>query len=155
MSNIRLVEKEDVKGLKILLDTINLFPSEMLDGMISDYLNNPHSKSVWFTYIEENEHVALGFCIKEKLTNETYNLLAVGVSSNHQRKGIATKMISFIENYLKGQGGRLLIIETSSTEEFQKAIKLYKKLNYSKLSTIKDFWDDNDDKLVFGKKLYK
>jgi ribosomal protein S18 acetylase RimI-like enzyme len=153
MPQINLVKKEDVEGLKKLLDTINLFPSEMLDGMIYDYLHNPDTKSVWFTCIEANEHVAVGFCTKEKLTNETYNLLAIGVSKAHQRKGIASKMIHFIEDHLKAKGSRMLIIETSSVDEFKQARKLYEKLNYTQLAQVKDFWDDNDHKLIFGKKL--
>ena len=153
MSQIRLAKKEDITGLKRLLDNINLFPSELLDGMIHDYLHNPNTKSVWFTCIEDKEPIALGFCSKEKLTNETYNLLAIAVSNDHQRKGIASKMIHFIEEHLKTQGCRMLIIETSSIDEFQQARNLYEKLNYIQLAQVKDFWDENDDKLIFGKKL--
>lgn len=153
MPQIGLVKKEDISGLKKLLDDINLFPSQLLDGMISDYLNNPNSKSVWFVCLENKEPIALGFCAKEKLTNETYNLLAIAVSNKHKRKGIASKMIYFIEDHLKSKGCRMLVIETSSIEEFKKARSLYKKLNYIQLAEVKDFWDDNDDKLIFGKKL--
>lgn len=46
MNNIRKVIKSDLEGLKHVLDTIELFPAEMLDDMISDYFENPVSEEI-------------------------------------------------------------------------------------------------------------
>jgi len=152
-TSIRKVEKEDLEHLKSVLDSIELFPSEMLDDMISDYFDNPDSQDIWFTAIENNEPVSIGYCAPEKLTEGTFNLYAIGVRSDIQGKGIGSKMMRYLEHKLKEEGHRILIVDTSGTDEFQLTRKFYENLNYNKEATIRDFWKEGDDKIVFWKKL--
>jgi len=150
---IRPISKSDIEGLKKVVDSSELFPSEYLDEMISDYLNNPETQDIWFTNIDDNTPTAIGYCISEKLTNGTYNLLAIGVAKDSQRRGIATEMMRYIEQRLKQINGRILIVETSSDDAQIGARKFYDKIGYTQMAAIKDFWNDGEDKIVFWKKL--
>jgi ribosomal protein S18 acetylase RimI-like enzyme len=150
---IRPVTKTDIDGLKQVVDSSELFPSEYLDEMISDYFDNPDTQDIWFTYIENNKQVAIGYCVPEKFTDGTYNLLAIGVSQDTQRKGIASQMMNYIEQRLKQNYGRILIVETSSDDAQIGARIFYKKIGYAQEAVIKDFWKDGEDKIVFLKKL--
>lgn len=150
---IREVIHSDVDSLKIVLDSCGLFPSEYLDEMISDYFNNLDTNEIWFTYVENNSPISIGYCIPEKLTSGTYNLLAIGVSENHQRKGVAVEMMNFIEQKLKTIGARVLIVETSSDDAQIGARNLYQKLGYNQEAVIRDFWNEGEDKIVYWKKL--
>jgi ribosomal protein S18 acetylase RimI-like enzyme len=150
---IRKVTKEDLKGIKEVLDSSELFPSEYLDDMIADYFNNPSTVDIWFIAIENNMCIALGYCIPEKLTDGTYNLLAIAVRKEFQGKGIGHLMMNFIEQLLKENNRRLLIVETSSGEQYDLTRKFYLKLNYLPTAVIKDFWNEGEDKIVFWKKL--
>ncbi len=150
---IRPVSKSDIDGLKKVIDSSGLFPSEYLDEMISDYFDNPESKDIWFTNIDDNRPTAIGYCVPEKLTNGTYNLLAIGVTQDSQRSGVATEMMSYIEQQLKQKAGRILIIETSSDDAQIGARQFYNKIGFTQMAVIKDFWNDGEDKIVFWKKL--
>lgn len=150
---IRPVSKSDIDGLKKVVDSSELFPSEYLDEMISDYFDNPDTQDFWFTYIDNNTQVAIGYCVPEKLTDGTYNLLAIGVSQDTQRKGIASQMMNYIEQRLKQKDGRILIVETSSDEAQIGARNFYSKMGYTQAAVIQDFWKDGEDKIVFWKKL--
>jgi ribosomal protein S18 acetylase RimI-like enzyme len=150
---IKPVSPSDLDGLKKVLDSCGLFPSDYLDEMISDYFNNTDTQDIWFTYIDHNAPVAIGYCAPEKLTNGTYNLLAIGVSENAQRKGIAKEMMNYIEQELKSRDGRILIVETSSDDAQIGARKLYEKIGYTQEAVIRDFWNEGEDKIVFWKKL--
>lgn len=150
---IRAVIKSDIDGLKKVLDSSELFPSEYLDEMISDYFNNPDTQDIWFTYIDDNKQIAIGYCVPERLTDGTYNLLAIGVSQDIQRRGIASQMMNYIEQLLKQKDGRLLIVETSSDDAQNGARDFYQKIGYTQAAIIKDFWKDGEDKIVFWKKL--
>jgi ribosomal protein S18 acetylase RimI-like enzyme len=150
---IKAVTKSDLSGIKKVVDSSELFPSEYLDEMISDYFNNPDTQDIWFTYIDNNRQIAIGYCVPEKLTDGTYNLLAIGVSQDTQRKGIASQMMNYIEQLLKLKNGRILIVETSSDDAQIGARKFYQKIGYTQAAVIEDFWKDGEDKIVFWKKL--
>ena len=53
MNEIRHATKRDIEALKRVLDTIELFPSEMLDDMMHDYFENPASEDIWLTTIQD------------------------------------------------------------------------------------------------------
>ena len=150
---IRAVSKEDIETLKKIIDSSELFPSEYLDEMISDYYNNPETEDIWFTYINKESLSAIGYCVPEKLTDGTYNLLAIGVIKELQGKGIASEMMKYIEQLIKQKGGRILIVETSSDDAQFAARNFYKKIGYTQEAIIRDFWKEGEDKIVFWKKL--
>ena len=152
-NNIRAVLKADLNGLKNVVDSSGLFPSEYLDEMISEYFNNPETEELWFTYLENNLPKAIGYCVPEKFTEGTYNVLALGVAKEAQGKGIASEMMNYIEQLLKQKGGRILIVETSSDDAQTAARNFYKKIGYTQEAVIRDFWKDGEDKIVFWKKL--
>lgn len=150
---IRPVINTDVTYLKEVVDSSELFPSDYLDEMLADYFNNPDTEDNWFTYVEKNLPVAIGYCVPEKLTVGTYNLLALGVKKDFQGRGIAAEMMQYIEQLLKQKEGRILIVETSSHPAQHAANQFYAKMNYTREAVIRDFWSDGEDKIVFWKKL--
>lgn len=150
---IRPVKLTDIPQLKKVLDSSELFPSEYLDEMISDYLHNPQSSDFWFTCVEKDTPVAIAYCVPEKLTEGTYNLLALGVSKDVQKKGVGKEMMNYIENHLKSTDGRILIIDTSSDEAQTAARNFYQKIGYAQVARIPDFWREGEDKITFLKRL--
>ena len=55
MHELRMVTQRDIEGLKDVLDSIELFPSEMLDELIFSYLHEEECEEIWFTAIENEE----------------------------------------------------------------------------------------------------
>ena len=123
------------------------------DDMIFDYLNNPNSSDIWFTETENNVPISIGYCAPEKFAEGTWNIYAIGVRSDIQAKGTGSRMMNFIESHLKEKGERILIVETSSSDDYNLTRSFYKKLGYTKEAVIRDFWEKDDDKVVFWKKL--
>ena len=151
--NIRPTVQTDTLHLKTVLNTIELFPSEMLDDMIADYLTNPESQDIWFTAEADNTPIAFGYCAPEMLTEGTYNLYAIGVKSDLHGKGIGHQMMTYLETQLKEKGHRILIVETSGGPDLAKTRKFYEDLQYTKEAVIRDFWSEGEDKVVYWKKL--
>lgn len=150
---IRKVKKVDIPELKVVLDSSELFPSYLLDDMISDYLNNTSSTDIWFTTIDQGIPISIGYCAPERLTEGTYNLYAIAVHKDYQGKGIGKQMMRYIENLLREKGNRILIVETSGKPGFELTREFYHKCNYVQQAVIPEFYEKGDDKVVFWKKL--
>ncbi len=65
------------------------------------------------------------------MTNGTWNVLMLLVDRDRQRQGHGSALMSYIEQTLRDRGERLLIVETSSLDEFEPARKFYSTLENS------------------------
>jgi ribosomal protein S18 acetylase RimI-like enzyme len=147
------IQRHDLPDLKAILDSCDLFPSAYLDDMIADYLDNPATEAHWFAVYSDDRPLSIGYCEPMPLTNGTYNLYAIGVHSGHQRQGIGSQMLTYLEQLLLTKGGRLLIIETSTSPDQIGACAFYAQQGYDLVATIPDFWDDGEGKVIFSKRL--
>jgi ribosomal protein S18 acetylase RimI-like enzyme len=136
-----------------ILESVALFPSEYLEGMMSDFFTQAASKHQWFTLLVNEQPVALVYFAPETLTEGTYNLYLIAVKSSYQGQGIGSFLLSFVETKIIEIGGRVLIVETSGLPEFEAARRFYEKCGYIKEATIRDFYKDGEDKIVYWKKL--
>lgn len=150
---LRAIRKQDFPALKIVLDSIELFPSEMLEEMSAPYFNNPDSAHIWFTAVADDVPVSVAYCAPETFTEGTFNLYAIGVRHDMQGKGIGAKMMDYLEKALQQKSYRVLIVETSSTAELEPSRAFYEKQGYTKEAVIRDFWTEGDDKVIYWKKL--
>jgi ribosomal protein S18 acetylase RimI-like enzyme len=70
-----------------------------------------------------------------------------------EKKGIGRYLLEYVEHEVIKQGGRMLLIETSSQESYGATIRFYERNGYQLAARIKDFYRIGDDKLVFSKVL--
>lgn len=150
---IRKVNKQDLPALKTVIDSSELFPSEMLEEMMSDYFNNPSSQSIWLTTVVDNQPVAVAYCAPEYMTEGTYNLYLIAVHAKYQGQGIGGKIMGYLEDMLRQQGHRILLVETSGNAEFELTRKFYLQHQYNQEAVIREFYQAGEDKVVFWKKL--
>ena len=151
--NIRPVDQNDLDTLKEIINSNELFPPELLDNMIQPYFEGNNDTEFWVTYQENNVPIAIAYYAPERMTVGTYNLYLIAIHPNFQRKGIGQEMLEYIENHLKNRGERILLIETSGLPEFERAIYFYKKNNYHEEATIREFYAQEEDKIIFRKSL--
>lgn len=151
--NIRLTRQKDLDGIKAVLDETELFPSDMLDDMVGPFLNGQECPDIWLTVEAEGE--VLGFCytVPEQLTEGTWNMLAIAVHPAKQSGGVGAELTRHLEAMLFERGQRILIVDTSSTDEFAATRRFYAKNGYAEEARIRDFWAKGDDKIIFRKAL--
>ena len=150
---IRKVIPRDINALKQVLDSSELFPSDLLDEMIHDFFNNESSTDIWLTTVKNDVPISIAYCAPERLTEGTYNLYAIAIHKDYQGKGIGSKMMRFMEEMLQQNGNRILIVETSGLPAYAQTRKFYHQCNYQKEAVIRDFYQEGEDKVVFWKKL--
>lgn len=151
-TNIRPVTPDDIPAIKATIDANDLFPSDMLDDMISDYFNNENSKDLWFTY-EDDKPVAIAYCAPEKMTEGTWNLYLIAVHPHYQGEGRGTSMLHYLEETLATRGERILIVETSGLPDFERTRAFYRQRGYDREAQIREFYQAGEDKIIFRKSL--
>ena len=149
---IRPATSKDLPALKAVIDANDLFPSDMLDEMISDYLHNKNSNDYWFIY-DDGQPVAIGYCALERMTQGTWNLYLIAVHPDYQKSGRGASMLHHIEQKLAERGERILLIETSGLQSFEGTREFYRKCGYSQEARIREFYQAGEDKIVFRKLL--
>ena len=148
--HIRPVERADIPNIKIIAEAAELFPGDMLDDMIAPYFART-ARDIWFVVTQEDEPVGFGFCEPERMTDGAWNLLAIGVSPERQGQGLGGAMMAYLENQLKDQGERVLLVETMGTLAFEATRAFYKKSGYAEEARIRDFYEAGADKVIFWK----
>ena len=87
------------------------------------------------------------------MTDRTWYLYWIAVDAAKQGRGLGGELLAFAERDAAGQGGRLLLIETSSTPHYEPTRRFYRKYGYDQPATIPDFYADGDGMVVFSKRL--
>ena len=149
---IRPIPRDALPAIGRVLDATGLFPSDMLDEMIAGYLAGG-SAEIWFACMVGDEPVAFGYCVPERMTEGTFNLLAIAVAPDRQRSGVGTAMLKHLEDRLAKGGGRILIVETSGLADYADTRAFYAASGYSEEARIRDFYAAGEDKIVFRKAL--
>jgi len=150
---IRPTQSEDIRALQVVLEGTGLFPAEMLPEMLSGFLSDDPSLDRWLTC--EDNGKAIGFCyaVPKQMAEGTWNMLAIAVLPEKQGTGAGKAIVNSLENSLRRDGHRVLIADTSGTEDFADTRKFYRKCGYAEEARIRDFWAAGDDKVVFWKAL--
>lgn len=86
-------------------------------------------------------------------TQGVFDLYWIAVDPRHQGQGFGQLLLRFVENEVRRQNGRMLLIETRSRPSFAPTIRFYQRSGYDEISRIKDFYRIEDDKIVMCKKL--
>ena len=150
--NIRAPAPTDVTAIKRIVQDTDLFPPDLLDKMIEPFLCGNDAQDQWLVCETERDGViGFSYCRREQLTEGTWNLLALGFRTEHQGSGLGSKLIDAVERSLAGE--RILIVETSSLDDFDATRHFYASRGYTQEAVIRDYWAKGDDKVIFWKRL--
>ncbi|MGR3513203.1 MAG: GNAT family N-acetyltransferase [Paracoccaceae bacterium] len=149
---IKPTSANDIAGLQAVLDGTELFPSEMLPGMLAPTLAG-ETEAFWLTCQIDGEAVGLCYTVPEDFAEGTWTMLALGVRPDLQGKRLGAALVAAAEQHLKDKGQRILIVDTSGTDNFVLARKFYAQNGYEEEARIRDFWAEGDDKVTFRKAL--
>ncbi len=150
--HIRPAVADDIPHLKTVLVETGLFPPDMLEDLMAPALSGKTGE-FWLTGCIAGVPAGLCYTRPEELAEGVWNMLALGVRPARQRSGLGLALVKAAEAHLRATGERLLIVETSGTENFTAARAFYARAGYEREACIRDFWATGDDKIVFRKLL--
>ena len=149
---IRALDRADLPSVSVILDATGLFPSDLLEPMAEPFLaeDAPHH---WLVACDPDKVVGFAYAEPERMTDGTFNLLAIAVDPAVQRGGIGKALVNGLIDRLGQQGGRVLIVETSSLDDFADTRSFYAGQAFSEEARIRDFYAEGEDKILFWKHL--
>jgi ribosomal protein S18 acetylase RimI-like enzyme len=150
---VRDIRSSDIPALQRVADETGLFPADMLPDMASEFLSGDDPSDLWIALEADGEVVGFCYAAPEEMADGTWNMLALAVLPSRQKGGVGAALVAELENRLRAQGNRILVVDTSGTPNFEGARAFYRRSGYVEEARIRDFWAKGDDKVIFWKSL--
>ncbi|OGN92857.1 MAG: hypothetical protein A2Z75_07260 [Chloroflexi bacterium RBG_13_50_10] len=151
-----MTSKDKPAVMQMLRDIPGFKPAEVdvAEEVLDSYLGDS-TRSGYHVFVAEVGSSLAGYICygPTPLTEGTWDIYWLAVTTNQQSQGIGKALLAFAENIIKGTKGRLALIETSSKPEYEATTYFYQAQGYELAGRIADFYAPGDDKLVFQKRL--
>ncbi len=155
---IRPMEPADRPAVVEIVTAVGNFNPVEIDvalELIDIYLNNKDQKDYHVVVAADPAARVLGYTCwgPVPLAKGTYDLYWIATRPDAQGQGIGRMLMTYVEDRVRREKGRLLVLETSSKESYGSTVRFYRRLGYEEASRIRDYYDVGDDMLVFVKRL--
>ena len=157
---IRPAEPKDIPAIKTIAIDTKMFDAdgatfvddvvtEILDGTLHDH---------HFVVSEGSDGLVIGatYFAHEPFSDRMWNLYFIAVHPSQQGNGIGGALLDHVERHLQQAGldtAHVLIIETSSTDQYARTREFYPKQGYVEEARIRRFYGPDDHKVVYWKLL--
>jgi ribosomal protein S18 acetylase RimI-like enzyme len=101
----------------------------------------------------EGRAVAFAYYAPAAMTDRTWYVYWIAVEKARQAVGIGGALMRHVEREVREAGGRLLLIETSSTPHYGPTRRFYLGQGYERAAALADYYADGDDMVVFRLRL--
>ena len=155
--SIRLAACSDRESVLAFTKATGFFrPDEVDIAMeVFDEANAKGPEGHYKSFVLEQGGKAVGWiCWGETACSiGTYDIYWIVVDPACQAKGIGSRLMNYAHEKIKKGGGRMAIIETSGKAIYHPTRKFYLKLGYFQSARVVDFYAQDDDKIIYTKKL--
>lgn len=108
----------------------------------------------WF--IEDNKKIIGAIGVNENsYKSGGYHMVEdyVAVHKDYRRKGLGSLLLKTMEEFVKKNKGRYLLIETCDIDYYQPARLFYEKNGYIKVGAIPDYYNRGEGRIDYWKKI--
>ncbi|MEZ5742200.1 MAG: GNAT family N-acetyltransferase [Sphingomonadaceae bacterium] len=146
---IRPLERRDLDRVANLVDENAMFPSEMLPDMSAAFFEGDDTQQ-WLVF-DDGQVDAACYFVPEEMADAVWNLLMIAVDPKRHGAGLGSQLMEAVDRQLAREGVRMLLVDTSGKDEFERTRAFYDMLGYEREARIRDYWSHGDDKVTFRK----
>ena len=161
MGNIKfryMPVKDDVEKIRTITESTKFFYDYEVDvavELIQERLSKGEASGYSFVFAEENGIIIAYSCYGHiACTKNSYDLYWIVTHNDCRGKGIGKILLKETENKIKEAGGKKVYAETSSLPKYASTRRFYESTGYKAESVLKEFYNDNDDKITFVKTIF-
>lgn len=148
---IKNLELADLAKIKAVIDSADLFHQSLKMKWLQVILMRPRNVS-GLQMTLKRLYSLLILLLKEWL-RASWNLYLIAMHQNHQGKGLGSEDMTYVEGILKEKGVRILLVETSGLDQFERTRSFYEQKGYSLEARVRDFYQEGEDKIIYWKRL--
>jgi len=153
---IRSTMPADTPTLLALADGTGVFkPLEIqaLQEVLDDYhAQNQRLGHRSVIFSQTGDVAGFAYYAPAAMTDRTWYLWWIAVRKQIQARGIGAALLRHAEVEIRQAGGRIFLIETSSQPNYELTRRFYLKHGYEQHATLRDFYAEGDDMVIFRKK---
>ena len=153
----KTVVPRDTMTVTDIIKSIGHFKSHDIEAatmLVEDRLKNGDGCGYQFCFLEvEGRTIGFGCYGEIPRTVKNYDLYWLAVHNDFRGKGFGRMLLEKIEADIKKRSGRGIYAESSNKEHCAQTIEFYKANGYLQISVYTDYYDIQDDKVTFFKKL--
>jgi ribosomal protein S18 acetylase RimI-like enzyme len=86
-------------------------------------------------------------------TDRTYDLYWIAMHPDFQGSGGGSRLLDEVERRLRQREARLLVVETSSRDDYRPTRRFYEVRGYTAVATIADYYAPGDSRVIYTKRL--
>jgi ribosomal protein S18 acetylase RimI-like enzyme len=156
---IRPLSEKDRAGLLSMLNKTLAFTSVEIDvamELINIVLEDESQKDYQIYCMVDDQNQVIGYICYglTPMTRGTFDLYWIAVDPDFQEKGVGSKLLSFLEEVVKAEGGRMILADTSTIPQYEKTQKFYLKNGFQEVARIPDYYHPGNDRITFCKKIF-
>jgi ribosomal protein S18 acetylase RimI-like enzyme len=156
---IRPATPSDVEAIKRIAVDANMFAADevsFFDEMLAGFFDGTMHDNHWLVVDNDSAVIAAAYYAPEPFADRMWNLYFIAVDPTHHSQGVGGRLLNHIEGQLRQRGdsdARVLIVETSSTDQYARTRDFYRANSYDEEARIRQFYGPTDDKIIFWKSL--
>ncbi|MCA9064035.1 MAG: GNAT family N-acetyltransferase [Planctomycetaceae bacterium] len=149
------VRPEDAEAVRDIVTATEFFrPDETAIAveLVEERLNRGVASGYEFLFAEADGKVVGYTCYGPiACTLGSYDLFWIAVHPAWQGRSLGKKLLNLTEQAIISAGGRHIYIETSGKPQYAPTRGFYERCGYTEVSVLTDFYDRDDDKVVWRK----
>ncbi|HOT95991.1 MAG TPA: GNAT family N-acetyltransferase [bacterium] len=150
---LRAADKDPVMELIRETGMFTAAEVKVAEELVDFFLNRREQKDYRIEVLEEEDGAIVAYVTwgPTPLTDGTFDLYWIAVSPRSQGKGYGTRLMRWVEDKIKEDKGRVLIIETSSQPMYEGTRQFYLKQQYQEVVRIAGYYKPGDDRVIYAK----
>lgn len=155
---IRPLTRDDRAAVLRLLRATDMFTEAevaVAEEQLDIFLGQPAQKDYDIVVVADEADGVAGFLSwgPTPLTEGTYDLYWMAVAPDRQGRGHGKALVRWLEDRVRAEKGRLIVIETSSQPKYHPTRAFYLGLGYAEAARIPDFYKPGDARVIYTKLL--
>ncbi len=148
----------DIESIREVIVSTGFFYDHEIDvavELVEERLDKGLDESGYYFLFADTDGKTVAYACYGTIacTVGSYDLYWIATHNDYRGKGIGKDLLRQVENDIKRMGGRAIYIETSARPKYEPTQKFYDSCGYLREALLKDFYAENDHKIIFSKKV--